>query len=128
MKWIRRIAKMVLKDEECHPGNSLSLIFIDDAAIQDLNDRFLQKDRPTDVMAFPMEDEEDIWGEIYISTERAKEQAELYTVPFNEELARLIIHGVLHLSGYTDSEAGSSDIMKQKEDYYLEKLKRNGTL
>jgi len=122
------MVKIVLKGEECHPGSSLSLIFIDNAAIQDLNSRFLKKNRPTDVMAFPMEDEDKIWGEIYISTEKAKEQAELYTVPYIEELARLIVHGVLHLIGYTDSEPKSSDLMNKKEDYYLEKLKKSDCL
>jgi rRNA maturation RNase YbeY len=80
-------------------------------------------------MAFPMEDARgEVWGEVYISLERAKDQAISYSVSFEEEFARLIVHGILHLNGYDDSNAGSSKIMRQKEDFYLKTLEEDGRL
>jgi probable rRNA maturation factor len=126
-EWIRRIADTILKGEKSCPQGSLSIILVDDVTIQDLNRRFLDKDRPTDVMAFPLDDDE-VWGEIYIGFERARNQADTYHVSFQKELARLIIHGVLHLTGYSDSNTRQSKIMTNKEDGYLQILHENHLL
>ena len=123
MNWVRRIGKAVLRGEGWKGGGILSIVLVDDSAIQELNSRFLQKDVATDVIAFPLEDEEEgVWGEVYISGERAKEQSSEYGVSFEEELARLIVHGVLHLVGYEDGNRSSRKRMREKEDYYLTRI------
>jgi len=94
---------------------------VDDAAIRDLNLRFLKKDRPTDVIAFGLGDG-DVWGEVYVSAERTAEQAGDYGVPPKEELARCVIHGVLHLLGYDDGTVRERRVMKGKEEEYLGKV------
>ena len=66
------------------------------------------------------ESEQQIEGEIYISLPRAKENALKFDVPFEKEIARLIIHGSLHLIGYTDDTSGSKNEMTHLEDRYLE--------
>jgi rRNA maturation RNase YbeY len=94
---------------------------VDDGKIENLNERFLNRKRPTDVLAFLFDDrnKKGVWGEIYISEERAREQAVNYGVTFNNELTRLIIHGILHLLGYNDDTLKRSRIMKAREEFYL---------
>jgi probable rRNA maturation factor len=113
---------------------------VDDDAIRDLNLRFLKKDRPTDVIAFELGGRVattsgllsgtdpnsrtfggEVWGEVYVSAERTREQAVDYGVPPKEELARCVIHGVLHLLGYDDNTVRERRAMKGKEEEYLGK-------
>ena len=118
---IRCIVQRVIEGEKGEVRGELSIVLVDDEFIHDLNRRFLKKDRSTDVIAFPFgEEEEGPWGEIYISEDRVKIQALEYHVPFQEELIRLIIHGVLHLLGYEDRTAESRKLMEKKENHYLE--------
>ncbi len=107
--------------EELWQGNGiLSIVLVNDSEIQNLNTRFLGKERPTDVIAFPLDNEGDeIWGEIYISVDRAREQAGDYNVTYPEELARLIVHGILHLLGYEDYKKSDRQKMIIKEDSCL---------
>lgn len=79
-----------------------TVIFIDDEKIRDLNKRFRQVDQFTDVLVFPYSSKE---AEIYISAERAYEQAEEYHQTYREEILRLIIHGVLHCLGWRDKNS-----------------------
>jgi len=121
-KSVLKLIRRILSDEDFEHRGSLSLVFVDDTHIQNLNRNYLDHDYPTDVIAFPLDDEsDDLWGEIYISVERAKEQAETYREPFRREITRLIIHGVLHLMGYSDQNAASKKKMKAKEEQYLTK-------
>ena len=79
----------------------MGVIFVDHEKSQTINRQFLAHDYPTDVIAFEYDDEEDDkWGEIYINVKKAREQAIEYGVSYENELARLIIHGLLHLSGH----------------------------
>jgi probable rRNA maturation factor len=96
---------------------------VDDAAIQYLNFRFLKKDCPTDVISFPIGEEVGLWGEVYVSVDRTREQAKDYGVPPSEELARCVIHGVLHLLGYDDGTARKREEMRGKEEEYLGKVR-----
>lgn len=68
-----------------------------------MNRRFRERHAPTDVLAFDFE-EEDFLGEVYISLDRAREQAKEYGVDEKEELRRLVVHGLLHLLGYNHEE------------------------
>jgi len=84
--------------------------------------KYFGKNHLTDVITFRLNDESEqqIEGEIYISLPRAKENALKFDVPFEKEIARLIIHGSLHLIGYTDDTSGSKNEMTHLEDRYLE--------
>ena len=123
---VRSVCRAVLKEEKIRFHGYLTVAFVANATIQDINRRFLDRDKPTDVIAFPYDDteenDEEVWGELYISVERAEEQAASYGVACREELARLLIHGVLHLSGYRDHTAALKKSMHAREDYYLEQL------
>lgn len=121
-KTIRKIVKTVFRGEGRKEKAFLSIVLTDDEILQDLNARFLKKNRPTDVMAFPLSDQNNFLGEIYISIERAKANSIEYRVPLSQELARYIIHGVLHLLGYKDKTEHEKKRMQEKEEAYLKKI------
>lgn len=105
-----------------YPSPFISITFIDNKKIKSLNKKYLGKNRPTDVIAFNLSDSEDeLIGDIYISTEQAIISAKEYNVSVNQEIDRLVIHGVLHILGYKDKSKKDSKIMREKEDYYLYK-------
>ncbi|MBN2200914.1 rRNA maturation RNase YbeY [bacterium] len=120
---VRRIAESVLAGEtrgrKNSPEGELSIVLTDNAFIRGLNARFLGKNRPTDVIAFLFGEEGGAWGEVYVSVERIGEQAVEYRVPPEQELARCVIHGVLHLQGYDDGTKREREEMRRKEDKYL---------
>ena len=122
LKQISYIGESVLQGEGLEEHGTISVILVDNKTIQELNNRFLNRDRPTDVIAFPLGDGRGVWGEVYVSTELARQQAEEYDVPLEEEMYRLIIHGLLHLSGCDDSDSDSRAKMKEKEEYYLRSI------
>jgi rRNA maturation RNase YbeY len=116
----------IIKLENCEINGELGIIFVDNSQIQELNKKFLNHDYPTDVIAFPIEDDKNyLEAEIYINVERAKDQAMNYKVTQREEIWRLMIHGVLHLLGYDDQLTEQKQIMIQKENIYLEKFGLN---
>jgi probable rRNA maturation factor len=123
IKTVRQIAERVFAGEKRRVGGILSIVLTDDAAIRGLNLRFLKRDRPTDVIAFPIGDVNGIWGEVYVSVDRTRQHAKDYGVPPEEELARCVIHGVLHLLGYDDGTVRQWEEMKGKEEEYLRKTK-----
>jgi probable rRNA maturation factor len=92
--------------------------------IQRMNKAFLAHDVPTDVIAFPLHDEDGTPDEVYINVEYARVQAKEYHVTFREEMRRLIIHGCLHLSGFRDHTASAKTRMRNREDHYLRILAR----
>jgi probable rRNA maturation factor len=112
---IKELLKKVLEDLG-HSRSEISLLFTDDAEIRELNRQYLDNDRPTDVLSFPTDDNK-IIGDIAISIDRAAEQAEAQGDTLTEELARLLIHGVLHLLGHEHEGGGS----KAKEMFAEEK-------
>ena len=107
---LKRVGEHVLRDK----GKSdwtVSVTFVDDRYIQRLNKEYLERDYPTDVLAFPIDeldsqngDFEKILGDVYISLDRAKVQSAAYRVPFEEEVGRLLLHGLFHLLGYSHEE------------------------
>ena len=101
----------------------LTIIFCDDAYLLQLNQAFLDHDTLTDVITFPYEDDFDgLSGDVFISLPRVKENAVEFGVDENQELFRVIIHGVLHLLGYDDGNPRARDAMQAKENYYLSLL------
>lgn len=80
---------------------NVNIVFAENSFIRELNKKYLNHDYVTDVIAFPM-DEENLFGEIYICVNQAHKQAKQYGVSKQEELIRLGVHGALHLVGYDD--------------------------
>jgi len=99
----------------------VSLIFVSDEFLSDFKKKYFQKDHFTDVIAFRLNeyDEFFIEGEIYISLQRAKENAKTYNEPYAKEVSRLIIHGCLHLIGFEDKSKAGMELMKQMEEDLL---------
>ncbi len=78
----------------------LSMTLLHDDAIRDLNHRYLGKDRPTDVIAFSLGEEDAVLGDVYLGVDQARRQAEELGVDIGEELLRLAVHGTLHVLGH----------------------------
>lgn len=107
---------------------SLTYVFMDDENLLALNRQFLNHDEYTDIITFDLSEKsgrrkKEIEGEIYISLERVKDNAKTFGKTFQEELHRVMIHGVLHLCGYRDKNSASQKKMRAMEDFYLKKLK-----
>ena len=119
-----KILTHTLHSEKIESGD-ISIIFGNKKLLRDLKKEFFQIDKATDVIAFRLNDykEKRIEGEIYICLPVAEENAELYEEPFEKEIARLIIHGGLHLIGYDDSTRSEKKEMRKLEDKYLKELK-----
>ena len=98
----------------------INYIFCDDDYLLELNMEYLDHDTFTDIISFDYSVGNILQGDIYISTPRVEENALEYNVSFEEELRRVIIHGVLHLAGYKDKTDEESSLMRKKEE---EKLK-----
>jgi len=100
----------------------ISYIFCDDKYLLDLNINYLDHDTLTDIISFDYSVGKIISGDIFISIERVKENAENFKVDFKNELHRVIIHGILHYCGYKDKTEDEKKEMRYKEDYYLKVL------
>lgn len=110
------IAEAVFKHLDMEENNyEISLLITDDETIHQLNKEYRQKDRPTDVLSFPMDDEV-MLGDIVISLDTAKNQAQEREIGLDRETAFLFIHGLLHLLGY-DHETSVED---EKEMFALQ--------
>jgi probable rRNA maturation factor len=102
---IHRLCQQVARD--FRPGACVvNIVFVGDRQIQELNRRFLKRDRPTDVISFNsvqprLRGEPCLLGEVYVSRDRARAQAQEYGVTYASELRRLTLHGLLHLLGLT---------------------------
>lgn len=106
-------------------GNSLRLlnfIFCSDEYLHRLNVEYLDHDTLTDILTFPYAEPPLIEGDIYISIERVRENAAEFQTTFERELARVLVHGVLHLCGYRDETDEEEMTMRRKEDEALELL------
>lgn len=97
---------------------TISLIYMDNNDIKDINNQYLEHNYPTDVITFSLEDDK-IDGEIYIGAQIAKEQADEYKVSLKNEAIRLAIHGTLHLLGYNDDTDEKRLVMHQLENKYI---------
>jgi len=112
--WINQ----VLSREKKKPGD-LNFIFCSDEYLLHMNRKHLQHDYYTDIITFDYTVKSLVSGDVYISIDRVKENAQTYGVSFKNELLRVIIHGVLHLCGYKDKSDRDARLMRKKEDYYL---------
>jgi probable rRNA maturation factor len=100
----------------------LNYIFCSDAYLLQINQQYLDHDTYTDIVTFDnSEVEGDIVGDIFISVDRIRENGDKFKTGETDELHRVIIHGALHLLGYTDKSVVTKKKMTQKEDEYLAK-------
>ena len=111
--------KAVITSEGKKTGE-ISFIFCDDEYLLEINKQYLDHDTYTDIISFDNTVGSILNGDIFISTERVRENALEYGVPFKEELQRVIIHGVLHLCGYKDKTREETQEMRRLEE---EKMK-----
>jgi rRNA maturation RNase YbeY len=105
---------------------TVNIIAVSDRALFEMNQTYLQHDYLTDVLSFGDTIAGRIVGDIYISIDRIRENAEKYNVPFDNELRRIIVHGMLHLIGYEDDTLDDKKIMSDKEDQYLAEFPTKG--
>ena len=117
---IKNWIKNAVVNENKNVGE-IQYIFCSDAYLLNINKKFLNHDYFTDIVTFDYDEKNIISGDIYISIDRIKENADLYNVEFSNELLRVIIHGILHLIGYNDKSDSEQKIMTEKENYYLSK-------
>lgn len=117
-KWLRAVAK-----DHRRAIGQLTYVLMSDEALLEYNSRYLQHDTYTDVITFPHEDDPNISGDILISYDRVRENAKTYGVTAQQELHRVMVHGLLHLLGHSDENPAKRKAMREEEDKYLARLK-----
>ena len=114
-EWISKAA-----ENEDYTIGVLNYIFTNDSILLQLNKEYLSHSSLTDIITFDMSEKKgEITGDIYISVDRAKENARDYKATLANEVHRLLIHGVLHLMGYKDKTQDEKELMRSKEEFYL---------
>ncbi len=116
-RWIKETAKLYEKNT-----GDIAYIFCTDERILEVNKQYLQHDYYTDIITFDYSDGALISGDIFISIDTVKSNAEKFEVSFDQELFRIMIHGILHLCGQADKTLESKKEMTEKENSALERL------
>lgn len=119
--WIKSVAS-----EEGYQVGTLNYVFCDDDYIIETNRQYLQHDYYTDIITFDYTEKNEISGDLVVSLDTVRSNAEKLGVDFNGELCRVIIHGILHLCGYKDKTDEEEKQMRALEDHHL--LKFNITI
>ena len=146
LRWVR-LAELVLAEERVPPDAQMSVLFVDVQTITDLNARFLDGDGPTDVLAFPLDEEEVasgrrpdeggrgpgapadstdppiVVGDVVVCPTVAKQQADARGADIADELALLVVHGTLHLLSYDHAEEPDARRMQEREQTLLAKFR-----
>ncbi len=129
---VEKLLQHAASVENIEPETEVSVTFVTNGTIQDINREYRGKDQPTDVISFALEELGEgemavtfegmprLLGDIIISTDRAKEQAEEYNHSFERELGFLAVHGFLHLLGYDHMEPEEEKVMFTKQDEILQ--------
>jgi len=144
LRWIR-LAEKVLADEGVRGEAEVSLLFVDEEAISDLNSRFLGKEGPTDVLAFPIDDEPVesgrspdsggtgpgfasepdetpmLLGDVVICPAVAERNAPEHAGTYDDELALLVVHGLLHIIGMDHEDPEEAEVMEARERELLDR-------
>lgn len=115
---LKNFIESIFKSEK-QKLKSLQYVFCTDEYLLDINRRYLQHDFYSDIITFELGEEGATEGEIYISTDRVRDNAQELGKSIKEELHRVIFHGALHLCGYKDKLKKDKVEMRQKEDRYL---------
>ncbi len=113
--WISKVISSELKDE-----GEINYIFCDDEYLLQINRQYLDHDTLTDIISFDYSEGNNLHGDIFISIERVRDNALDFGVSFNEELKRVMAHGVLHYCGYKDKSESDEKLMRQKEEEKME--------
>jgi probable rRNA maturation factor len=98
---------------------SLNYIFCDDEYLLAINKQYLNHDYYTDIITFDYSEGNKVSGDLFISIDRVKENAILFKVSYEDELFRVLVHGLLHLIGFTDKSAESKKVMRALEDEFI---------
>jgi len=125
--YVSKVALRVLRDEKWTGRGELHVIFVDGKEIKKLNQALFGKRRGTDVIALPyykksFPSRDALMGEIYISTKDAAANARAYGQSFKRELTRLVVHGVLHLLGYTDKRPREKARMWKRQERFVDRF------
>jgi len=118
----RRIREWIIKtaENEGFTIDVLNYILTNDNILVQLNKEYLRHFTLTDIITFDLSEKEgELCGDVYISVDRAKENAREFKVSLKNELSRLMIHGVLHLMGYKDKSLEEREQMRAREEFYL---------
>jgi rRNA maturation RNase YbeY len=99
--------------------NELNLIFCSDSYLLEMNRRYLNHDYFTDIITFDYVDNQNVSGDLFISIERVRENAQMLNISFEDELDRVMVHGLLHLVGYQDNTKSKQAEIKAQEDFCL---------
>jgi rRNA maturation RNase YbeY len=114
------IAKVLLLEKK--QVGQINFLFTNDEEILKKNIQFLKHNTYTDIITFNYCKDKIINGDIIISIDRVKENAEKFKSDFEEELKRVLIHGVLHLCGYNDKKTADTELMRKKENWALKQI------
>ena len=114
-RWLKTVA-----GSEMRRLGAVNIIFCSDNYILDVNVRYLGHDYFTDIITFDYCEKDILSGDLFISIDSVRENALYYGVPFEDELDRVMVHGLLHLIGYDDHTPEQQAEMRAKEDYYLQ--------
>jgi rRNA maturation RNase YbeY len=118
-KWIDN----TIQNERCQTGD-INFIFTSDQYLLSINKKYLNHNYYTDIVTFNYCTENTINGDIFISIETVKNNSRRFDVNMTDELHRVIIHGALHLIGFDDQNDDQKALMREKENYYLDRLKK----
>ena len=113
-RWLRFVAS-----SEVRKLQNINIIFCSDNYILDVNMKYLQHDYFTDIITFDYCEDDYLSGDLFISIDSVRDNADFYGTEFQDELNRVIVHGILHLVGYDDHTEEEQKVMRSKEDYYL---------
>ena len=118
----KRKIKNWLKDtivNEKKKVGDINYIFCSKEYLKKMNNDYLTKNYETDVISFDFSNDNKISGDIYISSETVKKNSIIFNVSFNNELKRVMVHGLLHLLNYNDKSKQELKIMREKENFYI---------
>jgi probable rRNA maturation factor len=121
---VERWATTVLEGERVEAG-ALSITFLTGAEMRALNHRALGRDRPTDVLAFRLDDPQGLVGDVYVCPSVASANAKQAHVPVEQEVLRLVVHGMLHVLGHDHPEGGrarATSPMWARQEAYVQRL------
>jgi probable rRNA maturation factor len=124
-----RIRRWIMGEISHHNGSqgAVQFVFCSDPYLHALNVEYLQHDTYTDIITFPYQDPPLVEGDIFISLDRVADNAEMLGIPFDVELRRVIIHGVLHLLGYPDKTEADEQKMRILEEEALQRWQATGS-
>ena len=109
-------------DEEKKELGEINFYFCDDNELLESNTKYLNHEQYTDILTFDYSDKNSISADIMISVDRVQENSSIFDQKFEDELHRVIIHGILHIIGYNDKTEEEKKLMRKKEDYYIKKV------